>query len=371
MPKFLIRITFISGAIMGFLLGLLLLPSHKKTGKIHLTPESKPVVKPYEPWFTGQNLQRHVIPIDTLRYSGLDYYTESMYLYNKIRILCVVLVHKIKYAKASLMTWTKQCNHIELVHLKPSKIGVKRKKEDAAWPLLCKTLVNTSKSFHWVFVVNDNTFALVENIRYLVAPLNHSSQYYLGHAIKFWGVKYNVGSAGYLISNATLAALKLNQRNSCITDSVIWNLEDYYLGKTLSQLNITVYDTRDELGFGTFHGFNLQKLFFPGSTTMSNYYKYSVYPTPCCSPKSVTFQVSNSNSMYTYEYLLKQLQVFTSGTLGNRAPATQINKDEVWKSILKQHGYTNTNVSAEEYYEFWVNLVSDPTSFAQKIKTRN
>lgn len=105
-------------------------------------------------------------------------------------------------------------------------------------------------------------------------------------------------------------------------------------------MNITPTDTRDVRGLSTFHGFNLQKLFFPGSTLTSNYYKMSVYPVRCCSPHSITFkvllcyqivgfmgnfcvviQVADHDKMYSINYLLYTLQLFESGVLGN-VPAT-------------------------------------------------
>lgn len=119
----------------------------------------------------------------------------------------------------------------------------------------------------------------------------------------------------------------------------------YSVGKHLLRMNITPTDTRDVRGLSTFHGFNLQKLFFPGSTLMSNYYKMSVYPVQCCSPHSITFkvsrvtkivgflsnfcvvQVADCDKMYTIHYLLYTLQLFESGVLGN-VPATTIVPEE-------------------------------------------
>ncbi|KAF5276279.1 hypothetical protein FQA39_LY06628 [Lamprigera yunnana] len=367
MPKFLVRLMFVIGFFIGVLLAILL-------AKVQQSPVMYKIVfqhqtyNLYETWFSKQNLKRQVVPMDLLRYGGVTYMTESEFLSDKIRLLCVVLVRKVKYAKASILTWTRQCDDVNLVHIKRSKLLIRKNKAEAMWPVLCNTLLNTSKSFHWLLVTNDNTFSIIENIKYLVAPLNSSNQYYLGHAVKFWGVSYNSGDAGYLLSNGSLSAIKGNS-NLCNSDTIMWNLEDYYLGKALGQLNISVSDTRDERGLAVFHGFNLQKLFFPGSTALSNYYKFSVYPpTVCCSSRSVTFQVSSSSSMFTYKYLLNQLQVFTNGTLGNRKAATAVSGDEVWKSVLKQHGRIDTNITAKEYYELWVDLVSDPISFAQKMK---
>lgn len=34
-------------------------------------------------------------------------------------------------------------------------------------------------------VATDNTYVLLENLRYYVAPMNHSSHLYLGHAMRY------------------------------------------------------------------------------------------------------------------------------------------------------------------------------------------
>ncbi|KAK5644331.1 hypothetical protein RI129_005631 [Pyrocoelia pectoralis] len=325
----------------------------------------------YEPWFIKQQLRRYKKSFDTLRYGGPTFLTESTYLYNKIRFACLVLVRRIKYVKAAKMTWGTQCNYVDFVYLKPTKNRINSRKNitNSAWFLLCTNLSNLSQSFDWILILNENTFALIENMRYLVAPLNSSAQYYLGHSVKFWGVKYNSGQAGYLISNGTLAALRKKLiENSCSSDSVFWNLEDYYLGRALATLNISTSDTRDKLGLATFHGFTLQKLFSPGSITLSNYYKHSTYPALCCSTRSVTFQVQGTSSMFTYLYLFNQLQVFTSGSYGNHLATTPVPDQEIWKAVLREHGRNFTSISPEEYYDFWVDLVSDPNSFSLKLK---
>uniref|UniRef100_A0A1Y1N1R7 Hexosyltransferase n=1 Tax=Photinus pyralis TaxID=7054 RepID=A0A1Y1N1R7_PHOPY len=226
-----VALLFIVGFVIGFLIALFLSVIQPKN---KLPTHHASLHDLYEPWFVKQNLRRYRKTFDTLRYSGQTFLTESTYLYNKIEIACLVLVRRIKYVKAAQMTWGTQCNHLEFINLKPTKNKLPSKKNitNSAWYLLCKNLSNLPDTFHWVLVLNENTFALLENLRYLVAPLNSSAQYYLGHSMVFWGIRYNSGQAGYLISNGTLSALKRKvKEDSCSSDSVFWNLEDYYLGE--------------------------------------------------------------------------------------------------------------------------------------------
>ncbi|KAF2902047.1 hypothetical protein ILUMI_04146 [Ignelater luminosus] len=378
MFHFFVRILFVSGFLSGVLLAILLSLFQQRSIKSTVLIKNYihrhgPFVDLYEVWFTKTNLKHFNISIDLIRYSNNKYLTESQYLYDKVQVLCAILVRNAKNAEAAQRTWAKHCNSIVLINLelkKKNKIPVKKTKDNASWALLCKSLRDFSDSFKWILIVNDNTFAILENIRYLVAGLNHTKKYYLGHAMTFWGTSYNSGQAGYILSNGTLAALKNKLKTSsfCTADSTFWNMEDYYLGKTLASLNISPLDTRDKLGLATFHGFNLQKLFFPGSTALSNYYKFSLFPTKCCSFHSVTFQVTEGDKMFTYDYLLHQLQVFKDGNLGNKQPTTPVPQGQVWQSILEEQNITDMNISAKEYYKLWENIVSDGTSFAQELR---
>lgn len=71
--------------------------------------------------------------------------------------------------------------------------------------------------------------------------------------------------------------------------------------------------------------------------------------------------------MYTYDYLLYKVQIFKEGIFGNKPFKNLIPEDQVWKGFLKQRGYKNTTVSAEQYYQLWVDLVNDPLDFARNL----
>ena len=113
-------------------------------------------------------------------------------------------------AKAIKETWGKRCNKVFFYTAEEGKplIPVIRTPSKSAFGLLCDSIRNIveEEDFQWLLVTTETTFALPENLRYMliqsllsglhafhsklnrpyVAPLNSSKPYYLGHAMKFW-----------------------------------------------------------------------------------------------------------------------------------------------------------------------------------------
>lgn len=295
----------------------------------------------YEEWFRRSNLKRKLLPMDLIRYGDIGHhYLESELLYDKVKILCVILVRKRKNAAAVNQTWAKQCNektfiYLRSEHVQKVKLPIRQTKLESSWYLLCNAVrdINTS-SFHWALFVNDDTFALPENVRRMVAGVDYNEGHYLGHATTFWGCNYNAAQAGYVLSKGSLQLIqsRFNSTETCAAGGRFWKQEDYYLGKHLATLNVTPTDTRDYLGRTTFHGHSLMQLLTPGSLSalsITNYYSRSIFPgNKCCSPFTVTFQTVEADKMYTNYYMLYQLQVFRNGRFGNLPAEYNPKKDE-------------------------------------------
>ncbi|XP_018324395.1 glycoprotein-N-acetylgalactosamine 3-beta-galactosyltransferase 1 [Agrilus planipennis] len=365
--------------IVGFSIGLLIVCikveiSHKT--KHHLV-NRKCLENRYNVWMRNQAFSYVPVSMDTLRYGSKKHFLEAQYLFQKIKITCIILVYKPRYRDVSNATWAQSCNNILFLNMTKSlnKIPIKRTKENSSWSLLCRSLLNISSNmdFNWVLIVKDDTYAIVENLRFMVASLNYQDSYYLGHGISSWGINYNSGDAGYVLSKGSLTKF-LNYMNSsqgCFEGNTFMNKEDYYLGKILTAMGIQPFDTRDCAGFSTFYGFNLQKLFLPGSTTLSSYYTKSLYPVKCCSPYSITFKTTSEDKMYTFHYLLYKLQIFYEGNLGNKPSSNLLSEKQVWQSVLRNNNIFVDDISPEDYYKLWENLVNDPNVFAQKIRQNN
>lgn len=243
MFHFFSRILFVLGFIIGVIIAVIILKlKENKNNNVHVTKIKS--VRPlnnsiYETWFASTRLFRRKLSFDTLRYGDNALLTESQFLYNRVSVLCVILVRNNRNAQAANNTWARSCNDVAFVHL-PAKdkrkiIPIKKNKENSSWVSLCTTLINTAASYKWIFVVNDDTFAVVENLRPLLAGLDESEGHYLGHAVTFWMVTYNVGQAGYVLSRGSLLALKqkFNSSDSCRSEITYWNQEDMYLGKKI------------------------------------------------------------------------------------------------------------------------------------------
>ena len=77
----------------------------------------------------------------------------------------------VKWAKAVRDTWGKHCNRFDIVSHQLERnqsIGIRNVKAKNAFHLICKLFNEMQdQDFDWVLVVNEKTFVIVENLRYL------------------------------------------------------------------------------------------------------------------------------------------------------------------------------------------------------------
>lgn len=330
--------------VLGVILAVWLVPDQRLQKAVNK-------IDGYEAWFRKSNLKRKLLPMDLIRYGDMEqHYLESELLYDKVKVLCVILVRKRKNAAAANQTWSKQCNEKTFIYLQAEnvqkvKLPIRPTRLESSWLLLCNAMrgMNTSL-FHWALFVNDDTFAIPENLRRMVADVDYNKGHYLGHATTFWGSNYNAAQAGYALSKASIKSIqsRFNSIESCVAGGRFWKQEDYYLGKHLETLKVTPTDTRDYLGRTTFHGHSLIQLLTPGSLSalsITNYYSRSIFPTDkCCSPFTVTFQTVEADKMYTNYYMLYQLQVFYGeGHFGNLPAEYNPKKDGLVNILNIKH----------------------------------
>ncbi|XP_076265985.1 glycoprotein-N-acetylgalactosamine 3-beta-galactosyltransferase 1-like [Rhynchophorus ferrugineus] len=362
MAHFYTRISFIIGIVIGVFLALVI-----KKSVIKPTYLSKEYNK-YEEWFKIQGYNKTRINWDELRYTNKTFYLESQFLFDKVKIVCIILVKNEKYLQAANSTWARGCNKIQAVKLQmQNKIMPKKQSKDkSSWVLLYNILKSQDvEDFQWTIIIKDTSFALMDNLRYLVAPLNNKEKYYLGYGVKFWGTLYNSGEAGYVLSQGTIKELQAAMEKTNCLEFAYWNREDYYLGKCLNTFNITPTNILDNEGFSLFHPYIWYNAFFPGE----DYFTNNLFPYKCCSTKSVSFKVNDADKMFTYHYLFYKLQVFSHGFNGNIKRAISQSEDKkVWMNFLKSQGFHDDNITSDLYYKVWENLINDPTSFAQNMK---
>lgn len=356
MYNFKVRYCFILGLILGISIKLVL---HQRKSDIIIKQN------PYEQWFWNTTYRLNKT-IDEIRYGRLNHSRlESEFLFNSITILCVILVSKVSNYEAAKATWAKGCNKIAIVSLeKKPFVSAYKGRESSKWVRLCQELPQLDNAFQWTLFVYDSSFVVMENLRYMLAGKDYREMHYLGHPVTYWNVQYNMGKAGYVLSQGSLQKVQDKVKDiNCSKETSFLNQEDLYLGKYMASLNIKPEDTRDSKGLSTFYAYNWYQELLPGM----NYYKTSVHSHKCCSEKAISFQSIEADKMYTYYYLLYKLQLFKSGSLGSKPP-TPIDKNSVWKSFLKERGIENDQISSDEYYRAWEDLIHDPDSFGQQFK---
>uniref|UniRef100_A0A8C5IGX5 N-acetylgalactosaminide beta-1,3-galactosyltransferase n=1 Tax=Junco hyemalis TaxID=40217 RepID=A0A8C5IGX5_JUNHY len=106
----------------------------------------------------------------------------------------------------------------------------------------------------WFLKADDDTFVLLDNLRWLLAPLPPQRPLYLGKRFRpFARQGYMSGGAGYVLSRGALSRLApALARGSCGRGGPE---EDVALGQCLERLGVPVGDSRDTRGRETFHPF--------------------------------------------------------------------------------------------------------------------
>lgn len=254
-------IVLIVGFVIGFVLGILILKPSQKTPNSALqnqSPCDHPSDKPlelsgtYESWLANLGVVRKKLDIDEYRYGPTHKATlESELLSEKVHITCIVFVEKEKNVVAVMHTWIKHCNEHVFYYAKrpqdrkkkdfPSDLGVKTLKAKNSWDFLCQVVLELWRdkrlNLQWLLFVSDDMFVVPENLRRMVAHLDSSDPYYLGHAQTLWKQPFNVALAGYVMSKGTVKLLAGNfTSDTCPSGGKFWKKEDYYLGKFLLPL---------------------------------------------------------------------------------------------------------------------------------------
>ena len=184
--------------------------------------------------------------------------TEAYFLYKTVPVICIVYPTDLDWARAAKETWGRHCNELRFFShkLENATLGINLVKASSEFSLICQSLrtvysENQDGGDPWILIVTQDSFVLVENLRYYVAPFNRSGEYYLGHAMKFWNSVYNWADAGYAISWQTLRRFvdeKFSDVAACEAGGQHWKNGDWHLGKHLRELGIKPTDTRDHAG---------------------------------------------------------------------------------------------------------------------------
>ncbi|XP_046687254.1 glycoprotein-N-acetylgalactosamine 3-beta-galactosyltransferase 1-like [Homalodisca vitripennis] len=267
------------------------------------------------------------------QYSPLHQYNQkgeevAFEMAKKVRILCWVATvpenHKTK-AVHIRDTWGKRCNILLFMSSKndsslPS-IAITTKegreylfdKTKAAMEYVYKFYM---ESIDWVLKADDDTFVVVENLRYILAKHDPSKALYLGCRFKPFATQgFMSGGAGYVISRAALRKFvqeAIPNKDKCL-QSGSGAGEDVQMGICLMNVNVAIVDSRDDKGRGRFFPYSPEFHLFPvHSQPYEWYWEYQYYPDheglDCCSSTAVSFHYISPHQLRVLDYLVYTLR---------------------------------------------------------------
>ncbi|XP_046577083.1 glycoprotein-N-acetylgalactosamine 3-beta-galactosyltransferase 1-like isoform X1 [Haliotis rubra] len=263
-------------------------------------------------------------------------------LKQRIRVLCLVMTLKENEESRALavnQTWGRRCTKLlfvtsEMLEDLPSLV---LRVEDGRNHLTAKTMAmfkyafsHYLDQFDWFLKADDDTFFVMENLRYLLSLHDPSNKVYVGHHFKrYIDSGYMSGGAGYAINNAALRHFG-EKSNLCVSDG--WG-EDIDFGRCMENIGIQCYQTKDILGRNSFHGLGFDEMmyWFDKVKLHAVQVKEPIHIGPsCCSQLSVSFHYLSPQQMYQFEFLLYRMAVYGRRTSDNMFkdffPATTIPK---------------------------------------------
>ena len=168
----------------------------------------------------------------------------------------------------------------------------------------------------WFLKADDDTYMIVENLRYMLEPYNSSDPIYFGCKFKpYVSQGYMSGGAGYVLSKEALKRFVKQGVNdetglNCRHDGE--GAEDVELGKCMENLHVKAGDSRDSLGRGRFFPFVPEHHLIPGLVGKDFWYwKYIYYPAEeVCDQIEIT--ISFKNMFYFRAWHVAQTVQFPS-----------------------------------------------------------
>ncbi|XP_055958044.1 glycoprotein-N-acetylgalactosamine 3-beta-galactosyltransferase 1 [Patella vulgata] len=245
---------------------------------------------------------------------------EALKLEKEVRVLCWIMTSPKTLnwkCDAVKKTWGKRCNKVLYFSSKTDDnfpaigLNVSEGREH----LTEKTMMaftyiyrNHFNDADWFMKADDDTYVIVENLRYFLSTKNSSLPVYYGHWFKpYIKQGYYSGGAGYVLSKEALRRFGKFSNKSCVKEG---KFEDLDFGKCMEALRVKTGSSHDDLGRSRFHyskpGDMLHRIF------PSWYLEYDKYggKKNTMSDYPVSFHYMTPKAMFTMEYYVYHLKPY-------------------------------------------------------------
>ena len=208
-------------------------------------------------------------------------------LAGKVRVLCWIMTspqNLDKKAQHVKSTWGKRCNILLFISsvTNDSFPTIGLNVSEGREHLTAKTMLafryvyeNYYDKADWFMKADDDTYVIVENLRYLLSGEDTNAPVYFGqHFTTLVKQGFVSGGAGYIVSKETLRRFGEKGKNSsfCSQDG---GAEDVEFGKCMQKLDVRVGNSTDALGRSRFHCFTPEMHLIGGYQKW--YYEYDAH----------------------------------------------------------------------------------------------
>ncbi|XP_032383801.1 C1GALT1-specific chaperone 1 [Etheostoma spectabile] len=236
-------------------------------------------------------------------------------LSNQVRVSCIIMVQPkfLVYWATALDTWSKHCDKAVFYTSESSKaleaIDLNEKDD---WARLRKALRHAFENagdLQWFFVAQPTTFAIIENLKYLVLAKDPSEPFYLGNVKKSGELEYVAYDSGIVLSYEALKRLVhvFQDEDKCPERGrALWKLsEDKQLAVCLKFTGVFAENGEDAHGKGLFNSKGVNSLI---SESMKDNPNNVVEG--CCSDMAVTFSGMSPNQMQVMMFGVYRLRPY-------------------------------------------------------------
>lgn len=245
---------------------------------------------------------------------------------DNVKILCLVLTTEPFHKERAIHvknTWGAHCNKLIFAsNATDAELGSVNLQEndsyDTLWGKTKHAMTYAYENFYadydWFYKADDNSYAILDNMRFVLAAYFPNDPIYFGKKFRFHKFGRFSGGAGYVMSREALKRFvteALPDEEKCKREDT--GAEDLELGKCMEHIGVYPGDARDRFHRERFLPFVPEQHLFPDrglAWYWQALYYFNDEGLDCCSNYTTSFHYIEGKYMYFLEYVIFNLQAY-------------------------------------------------------------